>query len=153
MMKYIIDAVRADIQGYLFNWRLTPYVSTFFAICIFLKCILLIAFNTLAFAFILLCGRLIQDLPITIDSSNDLETIIMDILAESFYLCLSITIFMYVFRFFKYIINIEEKWRGLQGYPLAYQALFNKIYWVTLLISLNFAAIGYFIYVCFLRRE
>lgn len=47
-MKYIIDAVRADIQGYLFNWRLTPYVSTFFAICMFLKCILVIAFNTLA---------------------------------------------------------------------------------------------------------
>ncbi|MDH2924848.1 hypothetical protein ACIRXL_05905 [Avibacterium paragallinarum] len=115
MMKYIIDAVRADIQGYLFNWRLTPYVSTFFAICIFLKCILVIAFNTLAFAFILLCGRLIQSLPITIDSSNDLEAIIMDILAESFYLCLSITIFMYVFRFFKYIINIEEKWRDLKN--------------------------------------
>ncbi|MFZ7109408.1 hypothetical protein [Avibacterium avium] len=115
MMKYIIDAVRADIQGYLFNWRLMPYVSTFFAICIFLKCILVIAFNTLAFAFILLCGRLIQSLPITIDSSNDLETIIMDILAESFYLCLSITIFMYVFRFVKYIINIEEKWRELKN--------------------------------------
>lgn len=41
----------------------------------------------------------------------------------------------------------------LQGYPLAYQALFNQIYWVTLLISLNFAVIGYFIYVCFLRRK
>lgn len=41
----------------------------------------------------------------------------------------------------------------LQGYPLAYQALFNQIYWVTLLISLNLAAIGYFIYVCFLRRK
>ncbi len=35
MMKYIIDAVRADIQGYLFNWRLTPYVSTFFAILVY----------------------------------------------------------------------------------------------------------------------
>lgn len=41
----------------------------------------------------------------------------------------------------------------LQGYPLAYQALFNQIYWVTLLIRLNFAVIGYFIYVVFLRRK
>ncbi|MEE6037372.1 hypothetical protein ACLSY0_06110 [Avibacterium avium] len=41
----------------------------------------------------------------------------------------------------------------LQGYPLAYQALFNQIYWVTLLISLNFAVMGYFIYVRLLRRK
>ncbi|TDF40802.1 hypothetical protein [Histophilus somni] len=41
----------------------------------------------------------------------------------------------------------------LQGYPLAYQALFNKIYLVTLLMSLHCVVIGYFIRVRLLRRK
>lgn len=41
----------------------------------------------------------------------------------------------------------------LQGYPLAYQALFNQIYLITLLIGMHCALVVYVIRFLYIRRK
>ncbi|HDX1097022.1 hypothetical protein E5134_10750 [Pasteurella multocida] len=41
----------------------------------------------------------------------------------------------------------------LQGYPLAYQALFNQIYQIALLIGVHFAIVVYAIRFLYIRRK